>query len=626
MWYFNGGQLQGVSGSSYTLTAEKTNEGTYYVQVSDTPANFLNGVTIQSAIARLTVVATLPTITSQPTSPGTVTQGTNVSFNVGASGDALNYQWRFNGNSISGANSNSLRITAAQFADTGFYDVVVTNLLGGVTSAPVSLTVVSLISKTNATVSGQATGVKVVGNYAYVTQGDTNGNGALLIFNGTSPAATNALAGPALGLFVSGSNAFVSCGSNGLDVLDISSSSSPVSIATNAGPALGCFVTNVSGTNYAFVAAGTNGLQVLNVSSPADPVSITNLTAHLTSALSVWVAGTNAYVGDASNGLVIIDVSGPSSPRWVTNCATGAPVLGVQTSGNLAYVAAAGAGFEVFRLTNTLNLTNATGPMLVSSNATSGSANGLVVSGDYVFVADGTNGVLAFDVSSVTNVQLVGSALVGNAQGVDVSGNMVYVATADNGLVVVDASPIVHSAPQIRVQPQDLAVGQGSNAVFSVTAVGTMPLSYQWWSNNTALVAGTNYAFAALSNLSPATYSVVITNFSGGVTSRTAQLTILPCTYAFNAVVVSVAATAATNPVPLYVTNSGSCPWSAFADANSIGSTLQRMGLWVLPRSVIGWMPIPPRTRAKERFWLRTSRKPMCSPLSSWRRRFRNTV
>jgi len=87
--------------------------------------------------------ATVPTITTQPTSQS-VTEGASVSFTVVADGTAtLTYQWRKGGTSISGATSATYSISAVASSDAGSYDVVVTNSAGSVTSSAATLTVTS---------------------------------------------------------------------------------------------------------------------------------------------------------------------------------------------------------------------------------------------------------------------------------------------------------------------------------------------------------------------------------------------------------------------------------------------------------------------------------------------------
>ena len=69
--------------------------------------------------------------------------GSNASFTVTASGTApLSYQWRLNGQELSGQTSNKLNFSAVQPADEGDYTVVVTNVVGAVTSEPARLWVV----------------------------------------------------------------------------------------------------------------------------------------------------------------------------------------------------------------------------------------------------------------------------------------------------------------------------------------------------------------------------------------------------------------------------------------------------------------------------------------------------
>lgn len=84
-------------------------------------------------------------------------------------------------------------------------------------------------------------------------------------------------------------------------------------------------------------------------------------------------------------------------------------------------------------------------------------------------------------------------------------------------------------APQIGAQPQDVTVGAGGNATFSVVASGTAPLSYQWRRNGVP-IAGATAASYTLTGAQPtdsgALFSVVVTNPYGSVTSRQALLTV----------------------------------------------------------------------------------------------------
>lgn len=86
---------------------------------------------------------TAPTITQQPLSLAAAV-GTDVAFGVVANGTPpLSFQWRKDGTNISGATSPVFGIASAQVSNRGFYDVVVTNAYGAVTSSMANLLVQS---------------------------------------------------------------------------------------------------------------------------------------------------------------------------------------------------------------------------------------------------------------------------------------------------------------------------------------------------------------------------------------------------------------------------------------------------------------------------------------------------
>ncbi len=95
-----------------------------------------SGATLRRGI----YLGTTPGITSQPQSQ-TVAAGDSATFSVTASGDALTYQWYFNGSAFSGGTTSSLKITNVRTSDAGDYTVVVTNAAGNITSNKATLTV-----------------------------------------------------------------------------------------------------------------------------------------------------------------------------------------------------------------------------------------------------------------------------------------------------------------------------------------------------------------------------------------------------------------------------------------------------------------------------------------------------
>jgi hypothetical protein len=93
--------------------------------------------TVISSAAVMTIEAP-PVITAQPVSQ-TVTSNTTATLCVSAVGTpAPAYQWFVNGAAI-GPNSSTLSITNFQTANQGTYTVLLSNVLGAVTSAPALL-------------------------------------------------------------------------------------------------------------------------------------------------------------------------------------------------------------------------------------------------------------------------------------------------------------------------------------------------------------------------------------------------------------------------------------------------------------------------------------------------------
>jgi hypothetical protein len=88
------------------------------------------------------------------------------------------------------------------------------------------------------------------------------------------------------------------------------------------------------------------------------------------------------------------------------------------------------------------------------------------------------------------------------------------------------------SPPFIVVQPTNETVAVGSTAVFSVTAGGGQPLSYQW-NFNGAPIANATSSNLTLSNVqfsNAGPYSVLITNVLGSTNSTEALLTVISAT------------------------------------------------------------------------------------------------
>ena len=90
-------------------------------------------------------------------------------------------------------------------------------------------------------------------------------------------------------------------------------------------------------------------------------------------------------------------------------------------------------------------------------------------------------------------------------------------------------------APSIQAQPASQTVTVGQTATFSVTVSGTSPLSYQWQKGTASISGATSASYTTPPTTigdSGSTYSVVISNAVGNITSNTATLTVNKATAA----------------------------------------------------------------------------------------------
>jgi hypothetical protein len=126
--------------------------------------------------------------------------------------------------------------------------------------------------------------------------------------------------------------------------------------------------------------------------------------------------------------------------------------------------------------------------------------------------------------SATTNLSL------SNVQDADGANYALVVTNMAGSITSSPALLVVLDPPSILLQPTNLTVLRSSNAVFSVMAGGSMPLSYQWSFNGTNLFAATN-AVLTLTNVQlnqAGLYAAMVTNNSGSITSSNAVLVVNP--------------------------------------------------------------------------------------------------
>lgn len=161
--------IGGATAATYSFTAQA---GDDQAQFRVKATNSAGSVTSTAATLR---VNTAPTITTQPV-PQVRTVGTSVTLTVAATArGTLSYQWRKDGNPISGATTDTYTKAGLTLADAGSYDVVLTSTLNGTTA-----------SQTSATAALQVVAAPVITSFTADPQWTTLGRSSTLtaVFSG----------------------------------------------------------------------------------------------------------------------------------------------------------------------------------------------------------------------------------------------------------------------------------------------------------------------------------------------------------------------------------------------------------------------------------------------------------
>ncbi len=99
-----------------------------------------------------------------------------------------------------------------------------------------------------------------------------------------------------------------------------------------------------------------------------------------------------------------------------------------------------------------------------------------------------------------------------------------------SGVTSINVTAPAGTPPTISAQPASQAIDAGSGVTFRVSGSGTSPFSYQWKLNGTPIIGATasSYSIPSAQTGDAGTYTVVITNSAGSVTSQGAALTVNP--------------------------------------------------------------------------------------------------
>jgi len=483
-WMFNGETIAGATNTSFSLTnAQVSNAGNYAVAVSNT----LSVVTSAPAVLS---ISTPPVITNAPQSQ-TVIVGSSVIFSVGASGTApLSFQWRKGGVALNGQTAAGFALPNVTTNDAGNYDVVVTNLVGAVTSAPPAVLTVNVPPFITLAPQSQST---TVGSNVNLS----------VIASGTLPLSYQ---WRKVGIPLAGQT---------------SSTLSLLNVTTGDAANYDVVVTNVAGS----VTSAPPATLTVNV-----PPFITSPPVSQT-----VVLGTNVNLNVIAGGTM------PLTYQWRK---AGSP-LPSQTSATLQFanVTTNDAGSYDVVISNVAGAITSTPPVTLTVNVppfiTSPPQNQTVTAGSNVTFTVVASGTVPLSYqwrkgSSILNGQ-TGPSLALVSITTNDAGNYDVIVSNIAG-VITSAPPatlVVNVPPFITSPPQNQTVTAGSNVNFSVVAGGTAPLSYQW-RKGSAILNGQTGPSLTLSSVTPndaGNYDVIVANTAGVITSAppaTLTVNVLP--------------------------------------------------------------------------------------------------
>ncbi len=474
-WYKDGGAINGANSATLAmLNVQTADAGSYSVTVSNVASQ------VSSALATLTVNI-LPTISTQPASVVSA-QGSNVTFSVVADGTApLSYQWFKNGLAITGATAANLNLSNVQSANEGAYSVIVSNPAGTVTSALATLTVnnapsiavppTSLVvaKGSNATFSVIATGAAPL-SYQWYKDGVAIGGAtsAVLTINAVQ---------------LSQAGVYTVVVSNSISSI----TSSAASLTVNDAPTILTQPTDVvalKDANVTFtVSAG--GAAPLTYQWYKDGIAINGAVSASLSLPSVQAAQAGTYY------VIVNNTVGSATSKIVQLTVNVAPTISAQP-----------AGMTVVQGTNVNFSVTAAG---TAPLAYQWFKDGVAISG-------AINAVLALN-----NVQ--------SAQ----AGTYVVMVSNVAGIVTSSgASLAVNVPPSIQTQPASLAAVAGTNAIFTVVATGTAPLTYQWYKDGVVLSGATSstLVLSGVKATDAGKYLVKVSNAAGSLNSAEAILSV----------------------------------------------------------------------------------------------------
>ena len=235
-------------------------------------------------------------------------------------------------------------------------------------------------------------------------------------------------------MVISGTVAYLAAQGDGLQILDISKPFTPTALSAYAVSSE--HIDDVAAVvgNYAYLIEEYGNLRVMDISNPAYPVEVGSYTER--DVLDAAIAGNYAYL-IADGDLAVLDISNPFKPSEVGFYATPGSARDVAVAGNHAYVADNDEGLQI------INVSSPNNPTLAGSYdlPDGAQANSVAITADqaYAYVAQSYR-LYVIDISNPSNPAEMSYSSLSSYEDMVVAGNYLYVARGSEGLRVLDIS------------------------------------------------------------------------------------------------------------------------------------------------------------------------------------------
>ena len=527
----------------------------------------------------------LPAITTQPAA-ATINTGDSATFNVTATGDYLGYQWRKNGVPIDNGTSATYTIPYVQAADSGTFDVLISNPAGTVTSNSVALTVIGPTILTQpvpnqvaalggtATLTASASGSGEL-SYQWFHNGlpVAGGTSAVLTLSNVKYTDTGAyqvkitdstgvatstvsfvnVLMDSVGVYAWGDNSYGQCGvptglngavaiaGGGSQTLVLKSDGTVVAWGHDYFGDYGEGVAPAGLSNVVAISAGAEHSLALKAdgtvtgwgsnswgqsSAPAGLNGVIAISAGDYHSLALKADGTVIGWGEAFYG----QSTPPVGLNGVIAIAAGCGYsLALKSDGTVVAW-----GLNNYGVTSVPSGLNGVIAIAAGGNhALALKLDGTVVAWGYnnngqCNVPTGLSGVIAIAAGGNQSVALKSDG------SVVVWGSGSNLLPALSGVVAITAGTArslalaVMPKPSISTQPLSSTINTGEHATFGISATGEQ-LCYQWRKNGIPISGATNavYALPNVQKDDQGTYDIVVSNPGGSVTTSPATLTVV---------------------------------------------------------------------------------------------------